>query len=192
MDLLKEKTAAEYHGYATGRQNVAFLDIKIALYKRYNPATLMVEAAMGFFFDSVPMPEEKITATMYAFDGREGETVPAKSQEQLDAIQAQAKTKSSVYDPFVWAVVHKEQMRSLRDSRYDLSLTSTKDNAKLPVFATVMSESAEITDLLLTPELIKAVETAGDAFEALIITDQPLDKPSRYISPKLLTLNCEG
>jgi hypothetical protein len=40
-----------------------------------------------------------------------------------------------------------------------------------------MSESAEITDLILTPELIKAVHDAGDSFEALIVTDQPIDQP---------------
>ena len=179
-NLLKEKTAAEYHTYATGRQNVAFMDIRLVLYKRYNPATWMVESVLGFLFETISSPEEKMSATAYAFDGRENELVPAKSQEQLDAIQAQGKSKSSIYDPFVWAVVNKEQMRKLRDDRYDLSLTTTRDNNKLPIFATVMSENAEITDQLLTPELIKAIEKAGDAFESLIITDQPLDKPQRY------------
>merc|ERR1712169_142240 len=40
-----------------------------------------------------------------------------------------------------------------------------------------MSESAEITDFLLTPELIKAVEDAGELLNHLIITDQPIDQP---------------
>jgi hypothetical protein len=30
---------------------------------------------------------------------------------------------------------------------------------------------------VLTPELIKAIHDAGDNFEALIITDQPIDQP---------------
>lgn len=42
-----------------------------------------------------------------------------------------------------------------------------------------MTESAEITDKLLTPELIKAIEQAGDDFEYLIVTDQPVDKPKK-------------
>ena len=177
--MLKEKTAAEYLVYATGRQNVAFLDIKIQLYKRYNPATLLAESLLGFLFDAIRTPEEKMIAIAYAFDGREGELVPAKNQTQLDAILSQGKSKSSVYDPFVWAVVHKEYMKPLRDDRYDLSLTVTKDHAKLPSFVSVMSESAEITEQLVSTDLIKAIEAAGDVFEYLIITDQPLERPQR-------------
>jgi hypothetical protein len=45
-----------------------------------------------------------------------------------------------------------------------------------------MSESAEVTDLLLSPELIKAVEEAGELLEHLIITDQPVDRPKKYVS----------
>ena len=183
-EILKEKTAQEYITYATGRQNVAFLDIRVLLFKRYNPATLLVEYILSFIFDTMRAPREKMEATAYAFDGRENDLVPARSQEQLDAIQAQAKTKSSVYDPFVWAIVHKEEMKQLRDDRYDISLTSTRDHAKLPLFATTMSESAEVTEQMLTPDLIKAVESAGDAFEWLTVTDQPLDKPQKLDETK--------
>ena len=178
-EILREKTAQEYISYATGRQNVAFLDVRVSLFKRYNPATLIVEFILSFIFDTMRAPSERMEATAYAFDGRETDLVPAESQEQLDAIQAQGKAKSSVYDPFVFAVVHKDQMKELRDDRYDISLTSTKDHAKLPVFATTMSENSEITEQMLTPELIKAVESAGDAFEFLVVTDQPLDKPQK-------------
>lgn len=183
-DVLQEKTAQEYITYATGRQNVAFIDIRVLLLKRYNPATLLVEYILSFIFDTMKAPTEKMEATAYAFDGRENDVVPARSQEQLDAIQTQAKSRSSVYDPFVWAVVHKAEMKQLRDDRYDISLTSTKDHAKLPIFATTMSENAEITEQMLTPELIKAVESAGDAFEYLVITDQPLDKPQKLDETK--------
>ena len=179
QELLKEKTAQEYVTYATGRQNVAFADINVKLFKRYNPATLIMEFALSFLFESFPVPAERMEATSYAFDGREKDLVPARSQQQLDAIEAQAKGKSSVYDPFVFAVVHKDLMRRIRDDRYDISLTSTKDHAKLPIWATTMSESAEITEKLLTADLVKAVESAGEAFEYLIVTDQPLDKPSK-------------
>ena len=183
-EILKEKTAQEYVTYATGRQNVAFLDVRVLLFKRYNPATLIVEFILSFIFDTMSAPKEKMEATAYAFDGRENDLVPARTQEQLDAIQTQAKAKSSVFDPFVWAVVHKEEMKHLRDDRYDISLTSTKDHAKLPLFATTMSESAEITEQMLTPDLIKAIESAGDAFEYLIVTDQPLDKPQKLDDTK--------
>ena len=183
-EVLKEKTAQEYVTYATGRQNVAFLDIRVLLFKRYNPATLLVEYFLSFIFDAMQAPTEKMEATAYSFDGRENDLVPARSQEQLEAIQAQSKAKSSVYDPFVWAVVHKEEMKHLRDDRYDISLTSTRDHAKLPLFATTMSESAEVTEQMLTPDLVKAIESAGDAFEYLIVTDQPLDKPQKLDETK--------
>lgn len=179
QELLKEKTAQEYVTYATGRQNVAFTDINVKLFKRYNPATLIVEFVLGFLFESFTTPAERMEATSYAFDGREKDLVPARNQQQLEAVEAQAKSKSSVYDQFVFAVVHKDLMRKIRDDRYDISLTSTKDHAKLPIWATTMSESAEVTEKLLTVDLIKAVESAGEAFEYLIVTDQPLDKPSK-------------
>ena len=178
-ELLKEKTAQEYVTYATGRQNVAFTDINVKLFKRYNPATLLVEFVLGFLFESMATPTERMEATTYAFDGREKDLVPARSQQQLEAIEAQGKSRSSVYDPFVFAVVHKDLMRRIRDERYDISLTSTKEHAKLPAWATTMSESAEVTEKLLTADLAKAVESAGDAFEYLIVTDQPLDKPTK-------------
>lgn len=179
QEVLKEKTAQEYATYATGRQNVAFTDINVKLFKRYNPATLILEFIISFLFESFQTPAERMEATTYAFDGREKDLVPARSQQQLEAIETQAKSKSSVYDQFVFAVVHKDLMRKIRDDRYDISLTSTKDHAKLPVWATTMSESAEITEKLLTADLVKAIEKAGEAFEYLVVTDQPLDKPSK-------------
>lgn len=176
-NLLKEKTAQEFITYATGRQNVAFLDIKLSLFKRYNPLTFVLELVLSFFLESVRAPTERMEATAYTFDGRERDLVPSRSKQDQESQDSRFKGTQSAYDGFVWAVVHKECMRHLRDDRYDLSLTSTKDHAKLPIWATVMSENAEITDFLLTPDLIKGVESAGDDFEYLIITDQPVDKP---------------
>ena len=178
--ILKEKTAQEFITYATGRQNVAFLDIKLLLFKRYNPLTLLLEWLMSFFLDSARPPMERMEATAYAFDGKEKELVPFRTKQEQEMQDSRFRgTTQSAYDGFVWAVVHKDCMRHLREDRYDLSLTSTKDHAKLPVWTTVMSESAEITDSLLTADLIKAVEAAGDDFEYLIVTDQPLDKPQK-------------
>ena len=182
-DLLKEKTAQEYTTYATGRQNVTFVDIKVSLFKRYNPFSLLVEWLLSLFFESIRAPAERMEATSYAFDGKEKDLVPAPSRGDQESL---TRSMSSTFDGFVWAVVNKDTMRQLRDERYDLSLTITKDNPKLPNWATVMSESAEVTDLLLTSELIKAVEEAGDRlFDHLIVTDQPVDRPLKSV-PLLL------
>lgn len=174
-DMLKEKSPQEYATYATGRQNVAFLDVNIKLLKRYNPVVLAIEYAFSLFFDTMVTPVDRMEAVLYPFDGRENLTVPG----QAPGAQELRKDTKSTYDNFVWAIVNKETMKSLRDDRYDVSITGTKDSAKLPNWATVMSESAEVTDFLLTPELIKAVEMAGDLLEHLIITDQPIDQPMK-------------
>lgn len=175
--LMKEKAGNEFVTYATGRQNVAFVDVKLSLLKRYNPLSQYSEMVLGFFFDSLNAPVERMEATSYCFDGKESQLVPSMGGAETKS------TPNSTFDGFVWAIVHKNSMRRLRDDRYDISLTSTKDNPKLPAWATVMSEAAEITDALLTPELISAVEKAGEALEALIVTDQPLEQPKKYVSP---------
>ncbi|KAK3676841.1 hypothetical protein LTR78_003045 [Recurvomyces mirabilis] len=171
-DMLKERSKDVYTTYATGRQNVAFLDVKISLYPRYNPFKWFLEAGLSLFFDSVPMPKERLEATAYCFDGKEKSII---SQGQ----GAGGQSKDSSYDGFVWAVVHKDKMNQLRTDRYDVSLTTTKDHPKLPIWATVMSESAEVTEALLTPDLIKAITDAGEDLESLIVSDQPIDAPKK-------------
>jgi Protein of unknown function (DUF1682) len=169
----KETTASEYTGYATGRANVAFVDLRITLAKRFNPLIMFGEKAIGFLFDSFPVTVEKLEATAYAFDNREAIIVPKPKD------GPPPKVSDSSYDGFVFAIVHKRMLRKLREDRYDLSLTTTKEHPKLPHWAAVLTESAEVTDVMLTPELIKAVEDAGDLFDALIVTDQPLERPTK-------------
>ena len=169
---LKERSHSEFIAYATGRQNVAFLDITLKLPRRYNPITYVMEYIFSFFFESWETPSEKCEALLYTFDGKEKDLVPVLGRDT-----ASIKIPNSSYDGFIWAVVHKSHMGKFRTDRYDASITFSKDNSKLPSWVTVMSESAEITDTLLTPELIQAIEQAGHDFEFLIVTDQPIDKP---------------
>ena len=137
---------------------------------------------MSFFFDSFTPPVEKVEAITYVFDGKEAELVPVPGGKQGQEILEQRKASaSSSFDGFVWAIVNKDSMKRLREDRYDVSLTSTKDHPKLPVWATVMSESAEVTETLLTPQLLAAVEAAGDQLQHLIVSDQPLDQPSKCV-----------
>ncbi|KAI1426718.1 hypothetical protein F5Y12DRAFT_783757 [Xylaria sp. FL1777] len=172
-ELLKEKSLFEYASYATGRQNVAFMDVKLSLMKRFNPLVLFPEFIISFLFDSYPTPEDSLGATIYPFDGREAQIVPGIP----GGAELRSKDAKSAYDGFVWAIVNKNQMKELRDERYDVSITFTKDHSKLPIWTTVMSESAEVTSALLTDELVEAVKKAGDLFDYLIITDQPVEKP---------------
>jgi hypothetical protein len=175
--IVKEKSLFEFATYATGRQNVAFMDARLTLTKRFNPLQLITEMALGFFIESMASPEDTMEAILYPFDGKEAQTVPGLP----GAAELRAKDSKSTYDGFVWAIVNKERMKKVRDDRYDLSITFTKDHAKLPSWLSVMSESAEITEALLTPDLVKAAEAAGDNLDYLIISDQPLDKPRTYV-----------
>lgn len=170
--IFKEKTAQEYQTYATGRRNIAFLDVAIKLHKRYNPIVFGLDYILSLFFESFPVPVERVESVAYAFDGHEKEIVPV-----LAGDTTSLKVPNSAYDGFIWAIVHKNHMRKFRQDRYDASLTQVKDNAKLPNWVTLMTESAEISDILLTPDLVQAIEKAGDSLEYLIITDQPIDKP---------------
>lgn len=184
---LKEKSLFEFATYATGRRNIAFMDAKLSLIRRFNPLIATAEAGLSMFFDSYPMPQDTVEAIIYPFDGKEGLTVPGLP----GSAELRAKDSKSTYDGFVWAIVNKDRMKQVRDDRYDVSLTFTKDNSKLPIWLTVMSESAEITNLLLTNELAKAVESAGDLLEYLIISDQPTEKPKSYVpsNPRSRTAN---
>lgn len=166
--LMKENSLFEYATYATGRQNVAFVDVKLKLIKRFNPFVTIAESILSFFIDSLTAPTDTLSAALYPFDGKEALTVPRFSASGVS---------KSTYDGFVWAIVNKDRMKTVRDERFDVSLTFTKDNAKLPAWLTVMSESAEITEALLTPELIKAAEAAGEDLDYLIISDQSVVKP---------------
>jgi hypothetical protein len=168
--LVREKSLFEFETYATGRQNVAFADVNLLLAKRFNPVMHGIEAFLGMMFDSFSAPQDIVEAIVYPFDGRENKTVPLVPGTELTV-------EKSTYDNFVWAIVHKDKMQRAREDRYDLSITFTKDHPKLPPWLSIMSESAEITETLLTPELIDAVTKAGDNLEYLVISDQPMDKP---------------
>lgn len=170
---IEQRSPYEFASYATGRANVAFVDIKITLLKRFNLLSAAAETILGFLFESFPSPEDVMEATMYPFDGQESRIVP-----EVPGSSEVRKLDKSTYDGFVFAIVHKDRMKKVRDDRYDLSITSTRDHPKLPVWLSVMSENAEITDALLTDELIKATEQAGDLFHYLIVTDQPTIKPT--------------
>jgi Protein of unknown function (DUF1682) len=146
--LLKEKTADEFQSYATGRQNIAFIDVSIKLLKRFNVVMFLMDAIIGFFFESWSAQVDKFEAIAYTFDGREKELVPTPAGDA-----SSLKVGNSSYAGFIWAVVHKNHMRKFRQDRYDASMAFTKDNTKLPGWVTIMTESAEITDILLTPDL---------------------------------------
>ncbi|KAJ3566315.1 hypothetical protein NP233_g7087 [Leucocoprinus birnbaumii] len=80
---------------------------------------------------------------------------------------------------FVFAVVSKDELVTIKDSRWDLTLTKTTDNPNIPANFSIMSEFADITDnvLKVLGPLIND-EKIRPYFRSLSITDQPRDRPS--------------
>ncbi|KAF3927703.1 hypothetical protein ABW21_db0204465 [Orbilia brochopaga] len=162
-DLIREENSQEFVHYSSGRMNVLTTVFDIKLKGRGNPFLWAFEVITAFFLDSVEAPSDTVTITSYAADGADASKTGGHN---------------SKFDGFVWGVVNKKAMAKHREARYDVSLTKTVDTNKLPAWLTVMTESAEITDLLLTKDLIAAIEAYGPSFQYLLITDQPADKPT--------------
>ncbi|KAK9457212.1 hypothetical protein V1511DRAFT_156372 [Dipodascopsis uninucleata] len=152
-EYLKCKGPIEYVTYASGRLNIALLHGRMTLMTRHNFIMLVIDMVMSFFLN-YDQPHDKIEYFI----------IPTDSD------------KSS-YDNFVFAIVSKEVMKRVREENYDLSLTRTVDHPKLPFSLTVMSEAAEITDNLLTTEMIEALKKAPQLLEYFVISDLPTEKP---------------
>ncbi|KAK6538816.1 hypothetical protein TWF694_010381 [Orbilia ellipsospora] len=161
--LIREESAQEFVHYDSGRMNVLSTVFEIKLKGRGNPFLWVFESLTSFFMDSVAAPSDTVTITTYTADGADASRTGGHS---------------SKYDSFVWGIVNKKSMSKHRDARYDLSLTKTVDTNKLPPWLTVMTESSEITEMLLTKELIAAIEAFGPSFQYILITDQPIEKPT--------------
>ncbi|RVD86367.1 uncharacterized protein DFL_004647 [Arthrobotrys flagrans] len=162
-DLIREESSQEFVHYTSGRMNVLSTVFDIKLKGRGNPFLWCFEIVTSFFMDTFAAPSDTVTITTYTSDGADASKTGGHN---------------SKYDGFVWGVVNKKVMAAHRSARYDLSLTKTVDTPKLPAWLTVMTESAEITDTMLTKELIAAIEKIGQGFQYLAITDQPIDKPT--------------
>ncbi|EJU06394.1 DUF1682-domain-containing protein [Dacryopinax primogenitus] len=80
---------------------------------------------------------------------------------------------------FVWAVMKKDEMKTLRRARWDLSLTKAGDDKTLPVSLGIMTEAADITEAILKGPLLATLNDPNvlKYFRYLIVTDQPADRP---------------
>ncbi|KAJ7700119.1 hypothetical protein B0H17DRAFT_925972 [Mycena rosella] len=87
---------------------------------------------------------------------------------------------------FVWAVVSKDELLSIKDDRWDLTFTKTTENPALPSQFSVMSEFADVTEGVFKAfPLTKFLEDPKIApyFRSLSITDQPRDRPLKPLKP---------
>ncbi|KAG8831077.1 hypothetical protein FRC17_003708 [Serendipita sp. 399] len=85
---------------------------------------------------------------------------------------------------FVWAIVDKNELNTIRTSRWDLTLTKTQDNHTVPSDCVVMSEVADVTEALLkhsaTAPFLTALkdDNALKYFKSFTITDLPPTRPN--------------
>ncbi|KAK9450330.1 uncharacterized protein V1518DRAFT_413567 [Limtongia smithiae] len=163
--IMKRLGPLDFIFYATGRLNVYMMHGKLTLLTRNNLITLVMDYVLSFF-TNLPVPSDRL---------------------ELLVTPADDTATKSTYDGFVFAIVHKSLMKSVRDHSYDLSLTRTTDSPKLPLSFTVMSEASEVTEALLTPELAAAIKAAENVLQYLVISDLPVDRfksSAEYIPKK--------
>ncbi|KAJ8086630.1 hypothetical protein PM082_005453 [Marasmius tenuissimus] len=85
---------------------------------------------------------------------------------------------------FVWAVVAKEELRKIKDDRWDLTFTKTSENPSLPPNLSVMSEFADVTDNILRISPLANIlkdPRIQPYFRSLSVTDQPRDRPAKPV-----------
>ncbi|PPQ98519.1 hypothetical protein CVT24_004010 [Panaeolus cyanescens] len=133
-----------------------------------------------------------------------GRTLVDLHYRPLDDIQLDFKlAPSALSDNFVFAIVAKDELLSVKNNRWDLNFTKATESNLLPPQFTVMSEYADITENILKPlgnfSIVKALENPKilPYFRSLSITDQPRHRPDQGPIPVeerekhvILSLSC--
>ncbi|KAF9009064.1 hypothetical protein BDQ17DRAFT_1275458 [Cyathus striatus] len=149
---------SDFFAFSTGRRNIASLHTIFTLRPRHDLFQYLFQTARTLV-DLQYRPKDDI---------------------QLDFKLA----PGTLSHDFVWAIVAKEELLSVKEGRWDLTFTKTSENPALPPTLSVMSEFADVTDNLLKPagnfSLIAAIQDPKvlPYFRSLSITDQPRDRPA--------------
>jgi len=151
---------SDFFNFSTGRRNVASLHAIFALQPRHD------------FFQ-------------WAF--QIGRTFVDLQYRPKDDLQLDFKLlPGALAHDFVWAVVSKDELLSVKNDRWDLTFTKTTENPGIPSKFSIMSEFADVTDGVLKAfPLAKLLENPKIVpyFRSLSITDQPRDRPTKPIQP---------
>ncbi|KAF9057560.1 hypothetical protein BJ165DRAFT_1537985 [Panaeolus papilionaceus] len=133
-----------------------------------------------------------------------GKTLVDLHHRPVDDIQLDFKlAPGTLHDSFVFAIVAKDELLSVKNNRWDLNFTKSSESPLLPPQFTVMSEFADITENILKPlgnfSIVKALEDPKilPYFRHLSITDQTRDRPDQGPIPAeerekhiILSLSC--
>lgn len=149
--LYVKDSSESYSAYASGRENIAKVNIQFRLAPRQNIFIWGMEALFGFFTDSVPPPEDRVDIVV---------------------------TPSVDYENFITAVVSKLGMNEYRKLNYYLSLTKTSDSPLLPESFVFMSENNEYQEKTFTDKFAASLKLPMATWLRYVaFTDQPVEKP---------------
>jgi len=152
--LLAQDDQQHFTLYASGRLRVESMTSKIVLQARQNPMMWVMEYGTGFFFDSIPYPEDKVMIEFKLDD---------------DA--------SSKFVNFIWAIVTKDHMNDYRKENYYLSLTKTAESPDLPSEYVFMNEVPEMNKVLYVKKFHSLLNKTKSFLKFFAITDQSSEKP---------------
>ncbi|GLB33827.1 putative protein of unknown function (DUF1682) [Lyophyllum shimeji] len=144
---------SDFYNFSTGRRNVMTLHTVFTLKPRHDFLQRFYQLARTFI-DLQYRPKDDVTLDFRLSPG-------------------------ALTQDFVWAVVAKDELLSIKDDRWDLTFTKTSENPALPPSLSVMTEFADVTDNLLKPQLIAALNNPKmlPYFRSLSVTDQPRIRP---------------
>lgn len=150
-DLYIKDSAENYSSYATGRENIAKVNIDFKIRPRNNIFVWVIEGVLSFFTEFVQKPIDKVDIVIYP---------------------------NFQYDNFISAIVSKLGMNDFRKFNYFLSLTKTSDSSKLPESFVFMSEGSEFQEKILTDDLVDSLSVESASYlRYLSFTDQATEKP---------------
>ncbi|KAG9036489.1 hypothetical protein FRB95_008787 [Tulasnella sp. JGI-2019a] len=149
----------DYFLFSTGRRTVAYLHTIIAFWPSHDLVQVVYET-VNSIIDLSYSPKDTVTLDF-----------------QLSGPPSPG---------FVFGIISKLHMKNLRKERFDLMyFTKSSTNTALPAAVTLMSESADISDLILkstagTALLAKIADpVVGKYLRSLIISDQPTERPTK-------------
>ncbi|PIL37167.1 hypothetical protein GSI_00859 [Ganoderma sinense ZZ0214-1] len=158
---------SDFFAFSTGRRALASLHTTFTLRPRHDLLQIAYQFVRGIVeLDYIVQDKVDLEFTFRESVGKEGAVPEA-----------------------VWAIVSKEEMKRLRNDRWDLTFTKTTENNALPSSLVVMSEFADITTNLLKPygqfQLVQVLSQPAiqPYFLSLSLTDQPRVRPSVPLEP---------
>ncbi|THG94414.1 hypothetical protein EW026_g7058 [Hermanssonia centrifuga] len=148
---------SDFFVFSTGRRAISSLHTVLTLRPRHDLFQLVYQFIRGI----IELDWKVVDEVELDFTFQEGSNVPE----------------------CIWAVVSKDELRGIRDRRWDLSFTRTTDHPSLPPSLTVMSEFADVTENMFKqhgPFSLSSVLSSPELlpyFRSLSLTDQPRTRP---------------